>query len=989
MRTIISEKRLREMLKKKLLKENLQLIEEDGVFHVPPSISSPVFTAVFSTGGTDFGQAFENITTQLLLQQGIFSNIKDLNPTGNSSEDGDPDTKTSEQNAILADVACDFQSLPAETIDDVSNMVLLSCKANKAAHNFKGPTEIKKLKDLLLASVLSNTLKEEEGDIVKAKFGAVHSSLNPVESITKRKIIYDVMVAYPDQPNLGYTDLTDKAKQTIKKSQIVLDSLVFKDRVLAPLILNKFGQVALRVVKGKTIDDIFINRGTGFEKFIKLINLFFKEGENLNEDVLEEIPKEKFYKDSSAKSFHDSKSLNVHNFNLAMKNAIEKMLLAFGKNYIDADIKEAAYTSLVSSTTFDVFIKTKIDVMVNNFIDNLSTNIENFNRSLNEAYNNNQNLMSINTSISSETALKTILDPVIINKDYIQLALNSNSIDQDTRDAYASLSKINLTSKGSIRKRMSGIGSSYFNLKSAPQEIEFLPDEIKLPKPGESKNDRFFRIVDYVMFDPDGLKDSDPNNYGDLKTKYKAYIADEQSLKEIKASLEELVTEIETQYIAGGGNSQQEFFEQRMVSTFGRRIAPKDIVYYDMTDIDSVIDGFVNSLISGLGGIITIEENSITKNRNNLAQGDVINVNLGQIRSLIEQHMLSQYQTLTSPGWEGDFSKIGRNIVNYVDSGRSSIDTQEPIDFDADSFISTNIDTIESTSNKYGNILTLGGLYKLDKDGKPLIEIDPDSESVADNFYLILNRYIKQVPYQFKYFKVCLTASGISFLPETERKKIEDTIREKAATEVDYQRMINNDDIINDVFALQYLDKVIGGQLAAQNPVTSRRRMRAFYSDIEQPPVFTAEELNILYTDLRRSLNELETILESLESEYSQEYSDALLEVLSGIVEKTKQRQPLSQREIQILNVLSDDKNIFESFEMANNDKNENLTDIKNKIDSFINDFKTNPTKFENKLEKLMVIVSNGQINESRLYNNVLKDIMEAAIKKRKSVKRK
>ena len=62
-------RRMLEAYVQKLLVESTGAVTEDGEFFVAsPTLSAPVFTAVFGTGGTDFGQAFENIENTKITQ---------------------------------------------------------------------------------------------------------------------------------------------------------------------------------------------------------------------------------------------------------------------------------------------------------------------------------------------------------------------------------------------------------------------------------------------------------------------------------------------------------------------------------------------------------------------------------------------------------------------------------------------------------------------------------------------------------------------------------------------------------------------------------------------------------------------------------------------------------------------------------------------------------------------------------------------------------
>ena len=229
-------------------------------YQASPSQTQRVLASVFS-GGTDFGQAFEEICMQMLRVNG-FSNVSDLNPTETYSvEDGEgTENKSSDQNAELADTiifdnAYTGNPVPGEvTIDQLPNVILLSAKANKGPKAFIGNvTKLRsKLKKLLQNRVLNKATElSKQTDQLNVRLGTINIALNPRLSLQQEAAIYDVLISMPNVPNLGVVGISDEAIQALQQAKEDVNAPRFQTQFLPTVLkgipinksMGKLGQI--------------------------------------------------------------------------------------------------------------------------------------------------------------------------------------------------------------------------------------------------------------------------------------------------------------------------------------------------------------------------------------------------------------------------------------------------------------------------------------------------------------------------------------------------------------------------------------------------------------------------------------------------------------------------------------------------------------------------------------------------------------------------
>ena len=222
MKTIVSEKRLRAMLEQMMLESLDQTPTRSAIQYVAdPKDVNAVLASVYS-GGTDFGQAFENIAIKALTAQGI--SVYDLNPQGTISVEDDDSEKTPAVNAELADliISDNASFYKGSTPEQVESAILLSAKANKGPKGFNGSVEDfrKKLKKLIKNRLIADIHLSTSAQILKARVGTLNVALNPKASLEREKIIYDMLISYPNTPNVCISDINENYKKKFNAATV-------------------------------------------------------------------------------------------------------------------------------------------------------------------------------------------------------------------------------------------------------------------------------------------------------------------------------------------------------------------------------------------------------------------------------------------------------------------------------------------------------------------------------------------------------------------------------------------------------------------------------------------------------------------------------------------------------------------------------------------------------------------------------------------------
>lgn len=877
MKTLISEKRLRAMIEQKLLKESTSRAAIR--FTANAKEVSDVLASVFS-GGTDFGQAFETIGIRALFEQGLAAsdlNVDKSIVVEDEDEvlDGEDEATTpvadqssdASANAELADLIISehYNANNSLTIQHLEEATLISAKANRGPNSFVGAVKgfRSKTKKLIKNRVLKSDQMNLNTRLIKTKVGTLNVALNPKKSLDNRTIIYDMLVAYPDVPNVGIFNITDQKFEEIKAAKIDIGQDFDRfAKIFLPMYIKS--QSAIK----------------SFGSFGKLVNA--SSPSDLN----------KLPQFSTLSFFTTAKRVNDRSYTTS-QTSVNKIIEGFN-SFLSGEISQSAATitgtekdelvSNLQNKSFNQVIGEYSDLYSNNIIEAINALINTI-PTVQSCLNDNgpdggtavlynaMNLTSIGLeegdTVSNHAGLITKIDDYLESNDNDIIAIK-NEIDTTNQSRSA---KVNFYNSLSIRNIKGTIDQSYYyDSNRSPAKRSNLLDEynIIIQKLKNDDPDKYaghpaaVALADFVML-PVGktvkVRDDNGKTRRITNTDREANRAENaEKLKKLDIVLSTLdqykttLTALKNEIISLGTDVNQKTSElknlkkQKIKGVLESILTSNDIseeaydkkynvIFSEGSNQEDQADGNNNSL-EGIKESIITKLNSMFSNQGYAGSDENLLSDLDQPlddatitkikdrvreifiakygRESIIQQLASTTETQTNDAGEEEtvvtqqeheFVQLflqANEIKKYyeaVQSGSVSLDSE--IIRLPENLIDLSSDASESTVSDLLDFEDVSNVWLLDANGSPMSR---PTDSVS-SYYTFCNNYINHLPNTTYYFEVELDL-GQNILRSTDNTTLEkikqryqtthgepldltDTIRVKEFAALEYIRILN------------------------------------------------------------------------------------------------------------------------------------------------------------------------------------------------------
>ena len=937
MRTIISEKRLRAILEKKLLKE----ATSDGAFVYKSDSISRDFAGIVSSlysGGTDFGQHFENIFAKYLLDvKGISS--QDLNPSGNSSLDDESKTTT---NAELADIifGIDYSPKSINSIEELQSATLLSVKSNKSAKSFLGKTAIGKIKKLANNFLLSNDFKQSKQQMLKFKIGTANMALNPIQSKRRSKVIYDLKYTYPIVPNVGLVKLSDEEVRLIGKAQ-----QDFEEKIFRTVILPSVFQLA--TTKGDL----------GISKFIEIFNGDYVQ-----------------WKKTQSLAFGTNINLLLENMTntikingAGLKDLKTGSLSAPASSQLTTNQKnrliEIMYRSDENEKTSDILLKIvneKCDKLTENLYKITSRDIKNMARYIPEIEDKVDKYYAV-----IETLLKKAFNGTIPGNVSDFIPARSTSAAKIVGNINAKIIELAFQSNNPFGiKPLVKVDGHPFGIRGGANSLPVSDKLTASGKPDPRYQSGFITAYDQA-------KGASPKKYPIIRSNADVIgklRLDSSVTEQLKAALEAVKEELgEDEINIPTSRPNLNDIKNKLNKEINENLARS-----------AFIEDYVIIKNPPTGPIIAFNDDATLKeNFKALAKEKIFaNYDFNFFATnpnkpwVMSRRFLNPFYELARDNPNEKAVEILRSSSTaYVDVPRILVRGYNKKE--------ENIKTVETTAQE---LINDGILVLLDSNGGILTTI-PDDETV-EGYYGFFNKYIQHSSGAIEEYALIDMPVGINI------EELKDDIIEKLdklRSEDRNQNMPSNEEILNNGYltkrlaANTYVSKALSGLLLTQDPVPSKRPLEKFIDAANarpSPETFDADQLAAINQELLINIDDIKNRLNIIPG------SETLANLLKQAGTEVELTGDVSGATAAALQSFLDRRPLSESFSVPEEAKNINILkdiiDVINKMsDDELRDF-------------VNIDQENSEtISENILYNNILKDIMGAAIKKRKSVKRK